>query len=133
MGRDIPASRSDAAASAGGPRLRRRAPRRSRDYFLPASWGTGEGPDTDSRPVRSPVLGDLLNSQLVEKRKQAVVLDQPAATYQVSMWGRRFPGCCHQGVAPRSKSMAIQRRVSAGSMTSSISPYSAMEIPLPRS
>ena len=63
MGRDNPAFRSAAAASAGGPRLRRRAPRRSRDHFLPASWGAGEGPDSDSRPVRSPVLGELLRGR----------------------------------------------------------------------
>jgi hypothetical protein len=56
--------------------------------------------------------------------------------YQVSMWGRRlcgWAGARGLRVCGSSNSCLIQRRVSAGSITSSISKYSAMLIPLPRS
>jgi Fur family ferric uptake transcriptional regulator len=53
--------------------------------------------------------------------------------YQASTLGRRLPGVCHQRGVASSNSVAIQRRVSTGSITSSISKYDAMLMPRPRS
>ena len=57
----------------------------------------------------------------------------PGGGYQVSTLGRRLPGVCHHRGVGSSHRVAIQRRVSTGSMTSSISKYDAMLMPRPRS
>src|SRR5262249_48775625 len=53
--------------------------------------------------------------------------------YQASTFGRRFPGRSHHRGTSSSSSVLIQRRLSGGSLTSSISKYDATPPPRPRS
>ena len=76
---------------------------------------SGEG--AGDRPVSGRSRGD----GDAASRLRALSLSARRVTYQASMLGRRLPGCCHQAGAAGSNRVAIQRELSAGSITSSIS------------
>ena len=111
---------------------RRRAPPPSRVRPLRAVGGVRRSGARagDRSPVRASRRADRQPRRAAARRLSALRLK---VGYQASTFGRRLPGRVHHSPGWSCSSVAIQRRLSTGSITSSISPYAAMLIPWPRS
>ena len=99
----------------------RRAPPPSRVRPLRAVGGVRRSGARagDRSPVRASRRADRQPRRAAARRLRALRLK---ARYQVSTFGRRLPGRVHHSPGWSRSSVAIQRRLSAGSITSSISP-----------